>query len=842
MNWPARHPIAAIVIALVALVAAVLGITRLRADTSLSSFFSPDDPAAKTLQHVMENYAAVDELLVLATLPEPTGEPQISQLTAFAGRLETEIRSDAALSPMVPAINYQADASSRQFVEKVLGPSGIWYLSDQDFAAAKARLTLDSMREQIRRNEAMLAAPGPAATALAKEFLKDPLRLHEFLESSLNAIKPFKTYQGSNAFLSPDGRSLLIRISGAKPTSDLAFAKDLTHRIHTAIDRAQPGGLSIDVSGAYAIASHSERRIRADTTESVIGSVVLIAFVFALAYRRPVRLFLMSMAPLLIGVAYGFGVYSLWTRSITPLTAVVGGILAGMGIDYSIEYLSQYYRRRAAGMSAVESAGDTIATIGSALLAACATSVVGFMAVACSSVRALRDFAVVGGLGLGGAFFATLWLLPALLVLFDRKNADASITAQRWSLLPLLRAVEAKPRFTVLPVVLLAIAAVAYVSFGRSPLELESDLTVLHPRPNPPLDAEARISRRMGVSPGTLLIHLQTDSAEHLVQLAHRVRDRLAGEAARKIGVTNTYGISTLLPDPQTVARRRAELGKSLADQVTADFDRAIADSVFSEQAYAPYKLALRFMTTNPPVPQPAALVPYPQFAGSILPRLKDGRLPNEALTLVLLDAPLDQRDRRDAAVTTLQSLLADLPGASLTGMAVLSRETESQVRRDLPKLLLLSIGLVALYLLIHFRSMWHMALAVLPCVFSLICWLAVMKLTGQKLNLANLAALPLLIGINTDYGIFVVSLSRRHRDHDALQQALASSSQAITLCAATTFFGFGSLAFTSVPAVRSLGWAVGVGVSACIFATLFLLVPLLLRIARVKETADERR
>ena len=97
----------------------------------------------------------------------------------------------------------------RDFVTKVVVPNGIFYLDDAEFDAARRRLTLPEMAEQLRRDEAMLAAPGPAASALAKEFLRDPLRLHEFIERSSSAAKPIKTYQNSDAFLSADGRSLL---------------------------------------------------------------------------------------------------------------------------------------------------------------------------------------------------------------------------------------------------------------------------------------------------------------------------------------------------------------------------------------------------------------------------------------------------------------------------------------------------------------------------------------------------------------------------------------------------------------------------------------------------------
>jgi predicted RND superfamily exporter protein len=100
-----------------------------------------------------------------------------------------------------------------------------------------------------------------------------------------------------------------------------------------------------------------------------------------------------------------------------------------------------------------------------------------------------------------------------------------------------------------------------------------------------------------------------------------------------------------------------------------------------------------------------------------------------------------------------------------------------------------------------------------------------------------NLVAFPLLIGIDVDYGIFVVSAARRGAlrglSDDQIAEKLAPASSAVILCAATTFIGFGTLIFTSIPAVRSLGAAVAVGVVTCAAATFLLVAPTLVWFAR---------
>jgi hypothetical protein len=51
-------------------VLAVLGMLRLRPDTSLAAMFAKDDPAADAMVRVLDGFGAVEELLVLVTVPD----------------------------------------------------------------------------------------------------------------------------------------------------------------------------------------------------------------------------------------------------------------------------------------------------------------------------------------------------------------------------------------------------------------------------------------------------------------------------------------------------------------------------------------------------------------------------------------------------------------------------------------------------------------------------------------------------------------------------------------------------------------------------------------------------
>ena len=773
---------------------------------------------------VLRDFSAADQLLVLATLPSGTTSAK-GPLLDFARRLEARL----AANPDVSAVVFQPDETTRHFFERELVPAGLYYLNDAGLAAARRRLTRPEMDRQFAQDQAMLAVPEPAAGGIAASLIMDPLRMRDFISDAIKSRQPTGS-GGDSGFFAPDGRSLLVRVIGKQSLGNIAFARSITDAVTRAADAVNNDHLRLDLSGGYAIAAASERAIKHDLIISVSGGVVLLQVLFVFAYRRPVRTFVLAFVPIATGVCVGFGLRAALTPLISPAAAVVGGILAGLGIDYTVLYLPRYGATRQAGLLPVPAAVATSCGLGPTLTAACATSLIGFAAAGASSLPALRDFALVGSLGLAGALAMTFLLLPAALILGDRGRVGPP-TPRAWASAALaLIDRHARPAgFATASVGLIALTIVAIHPTRNLPPE--QDLTVMHPRPNPPLDAESFIAKRMGFEPGSLMILLQATDDDALLRLAHSVDRRLKAAPAARAGIVGAYGPATLLPDPGVVRARAAAFSPADLDHILADFEQSVAATDFNPASFAAYEIFLRHLLLAPPAPGVSDLRPYPRLAETMLAR--NG---HEALVQVLVDRPLDDRAARTAVVAAARDAVASLPGATVTGLSVLALDAESTVRRDLPRMGALAAGLVGVYLLVFFRNVPDAALALLPAVYSLVVLAAVMRVTGLRLNSVNLVALPLLIGIDVDYGIFLVALARRAADARA---ALAGSIHAVCVSAAANVLGFGSLIGTSVPAIRSLGWAVGIGVAACACCGLLLLVPIVLATSPPPDVAS---
>ncbi len=418
--------------------------------------------------------------------------------------------------------------------------------------------------------------------------------------------------------------------------------------------------------------------------------------------------------------------------------------------------------------------------------------------------------------------------LPAALILIERRCPEPTDRPDtRVYTGGVVEAVCRYPRSFMLVSLPFMVAAAVIGFSGGSPFAFEPDLTVMHPRPNPPLEAQAHIAGRMNSGSDSVLVHLQAENPQRLIRLAHQVQQRLARPQAKEAGVLSSYGLASLLPDPMSVPDRLEQVGPGLAKQVVGDFYTALEHSRFNPEAFSQYADFLKRVLTAPRAPGIEDLLAYPQLAKSILPRgAFDHDGPHESIVLIFLSHPMNDRSARQDRITRLRAVLADCPGATLTGMAIVSDNTETALRRDLPRLVGVAMVAVTAYLLVHFRSIRAAVLAVVPAVFSLACLAAFMRLSGRGLNPVNLVAIPLLIGIDLDYGIFIVNAAHRRSDPQELISHLRASGHAILLCSASTVLGFGSLVTASVPAIGSLGWTVGVGVVSCVAGTFFLLIP----------------
>ncbi len=823
----ARRPGAALLLWALVLAVSLYGISRLTITSSFAAMFGSSSPASQAMHRLAAEYHSSDELLLLVTLPVGAGsDPQ--PLIDFAARLEAAVRQDVQASAMVADFRYLRDAAYRRYVEEVAAPALPYFLDADAFETFLERLSPDGMRAQLRRAEALIAAPGAAASAIARSVLRDPLRLAELVDQSRfgegSFDEQFET--GPHPELSLDQRTLLVRIAGVEQVDNLGFSRRFVEHIFELATRVNADALTLEAAGGYAIAATTSRGIKRDSIQSVIAAVILLQVVFLIIYRRPIAPFLIGSVAA-AGIIVGFGARSGFETQITPLTAVISAMLAGLGIDYGIHFFSHYQAHRADDTPTVDASRATAAAIGVPISATCITTMFGFLSLLLSSVRMLRDFAVLGVLGLTGCLASAMLLLPALLALRDRAVREPT---QPPRLSALARRALAHRRACLVAGLVLLFVSVFPLIFGSGLPTFETDVSILHPRPNSALELTNALPRRFGLAPETIPVEIRAESQAAMTQAAHDAAALLASPRARSIGITNVFGLDSLVPDPRSMSSRQDRLRQLGAERALAEFDSAVAESAFAADAFAGYRDLLREMVASAP-PQARGLYDYPSIARQLLPHPEAPRAddPLGTLLIVALSRPLTNRDERDEVVHGIRDLLADVPQAALTGMSAVASDLERATRRGFPQSATLALLLVVAWLLLALRRPFDVTLALVPLVFATLCTLGLMSWFGVRLNAVNGVALPLLFGIAVDAGVFVV-FAAQPRDGEAgnLTARLGSTTQAVLTASATTVAGFAALCFTSTPAIRSLGILASFGVSASFAGVVLVLLPVI--------------
>ena len=126
-------------------------------------------------------------------------------------------------------------------------------------------------------------------------------------------------------------------------------------------------------------------------------------------------------------------------------------------------------------------------------------------------------------------------------------------------------------------------------------------------------------------------------------------------------------------------------------------------------------------------------------------------------------------------------------------------------------------------YLLSSF--LWMYVICLLPVGTGVLWALGVMAAVGYPLNLLNVFVITMVIGVGSDYAIYMI---HRVREGASIPE-LASTARAVVLSALTTIVGFGTLIMTHYPGLQSMGWMASLGVTFAVVSAV-VLVPLVVR------------
>jgi len=147
---------------------------------------------------------------------------------------------------------------------------------------------------------------------------------------------------------------------------------------------------------------------------------------------------------------------------------------------------------------------------------------------------------------------------------------------------------------------------------------------------------------------------------------------------------------------------------------------------------------------------------------------------------------------------------------------------------------LFLATVLVALLIMLLFRSFFAGIIAVIPLIFSIVVLFGLMGFFKIELNIATAMLSSIMIGVGIDYTIHFLWRYREERwagleRLPAVKKTLITTGRGIIFNAFSVIIGFSTLFFSNFLPVQFFGFLIVVSISACLVGALVLIPALCL-------------
>lgn len=768
-------------IGLLLLVLAVLSLSgRLQIHSNLLALLPApqrDPVAAAALERIGD--LGEQRLVILVAAGTPQHNTRAAQALA-----QSLTQSDAFAQVLRSAADL-LDDSKRKAAQSLLFKHRFHLLSPADQAALD-RLTqppADDHKSALRHfmSRARTALYGIGAGRGTAHFIQDPLGLTTAYRSARVAGV---TLPGLR--LASDGHFYVTSDTGRRFA--VIFAQSERDPFTLAAQQAQLAALDqaraavpdaiVLVSGVLPHAAAATQQARSETSIIGAGSLagILLLILWAFGSVRP---FLLSIAAMAGGCLLALVATGALFGTIHVITLVFGASIVGVAVDYCMHFFAQRWD--------TPDPHQAIHHILPAISLGLIANVLAYSSMTVADFPGLRQMGVFSVFGLIGAWLGVVLLLPAVAGRPPRSGRALRL-AQLWLTHGPARLGQHRGALLAAMAVLLVITGGLTAAY----LQPQDDIGLLYNAPQELRHTEQQVAQLLGTQGAGKTIVVRGDSVAAVLQNEAKLVQALSGPTP----IADVTAITQAFPTPAEQRRNYAQLAHSLyaPDGPVHELLRDVGYSRTRIQAHMD-----RFAAGQDHILQFQQWLHSPASTG--LRGLWLGQVGDQWATLIRVPHTNTPAQLRQLVGQDAQATLIDR-GARISRML--------GHYRDLATWLLGVAYVVALVLLCWPLGLRGALTVILPPMLASVTVALVFALTGWPFSMFNLLAMILLLGLGSDYGIFLRMASERN----------ASAMLAVGASAMTNLLSFGLLALSATPALHSFGLTLALGLGLTFILT----------------------
>ncbi len=638
------------------------------------------------------------------------------------------------------------------------------------------------IQKEVRRRYMSPASMG------SSNFKQDPFSVAEAFvkEAGLSQQSNFELTDGVLALEKQGRHFVFLQVTLAGSAFSLAVQEQVTSVLSSATEIITAGNPTVEVlsDGVVLFAAAGAKQGKSEISTVGLGSLVGIMLLLLLVFRSG-GIVLLSAAPIVMGVIAGVVVCQFVFGQLHIIALVFGASLIGVSIDYTFHFLIT--RLKMSNEKSGWSPELGIKRLFNGLTLGLITSASAYASFVFSGFPGFQQIALFSSVGLLAAYLTVVGLFPHVLSRQAQGEAHEALFALANQYLQYYQKLFQPKIIIVVGILLLSV----FVS-GMMRLTNNDDIRLMQTPQAALLEEHETFQSLTGQQAAHQFFLVAGENPEQMLQRLESLHERLSDENIQ------AQSIAQWLPSASKQKQSQAQVKEHLlSTQQLAKFLGQLHVSSIAQQSIVAGQVekmqkTLALSEAGPVIKQALG---YPMYLTH----------ENHYYGLVLLDAAPETQ--------VMAALAARSEGVVWVDRVVKTNQLLTEFREKSSQLIMIAVA--GIFLLLSLRYGLPGALqVVLPPVLSMAMTLAILGGLAIAINVFNIMALLLVLGIGIDYSLFL----RESRTH------AAETTVAISLSAITTLLSFGLLALSETQAIQSFGLTIIVGISCCfIFAPLVL-------------------
>ncbi|WP_244219761.1 efflux RND transporter permease subunit [Corallococcus interemptor] len=784
-----RRPVIALVCALVLSVVGLLSARHLALNANLVDLLPQSFQSVQAIHTLEQRFGAQGWVVVVGE----DGDP--AQLQRFAEDLAPKLEA-------LPGIRYVEITRPSSFFRS----HALYFLSPEDLKEVEHRIDARLTWEKARANPLFVPLDDDPAPSLDFSDLEK--------KYGGNAVTRLSSHP-SDYYLDPSARRVVVLAKPEVSSADLTFSTKIVEEVQGVLrqqDLSKYGpGFRTAITGSFQKKMDQQAQITRDVAVSSTVATVLVLLYLFLHFRGALAVGLV-LAPVGAGLAWTYGLVAVAYGRVNLLTAFLGAILGGLGVEHGIHLLGRYLALRGEGRSSEGATRESFTHTGGAALVSALVAALTFFVLGTSQLTAFREFGVIAGVGMLVLVLAYVVVLPALLGLVSRWGWNPRPSSTETTEAPLGRVITHRRGLLTAVSALVVVGLLTQLPRVR----FDYDISSLQDQRLDSFVLDRAVNQLIGYSqvPLVVLTHSREEEAAVVRELQERKRQR--GESST---VDFVAALASLVPERQQEKQAiLQDIGRLLED---------VPEGRLTPEQRGRLEELRRQVRAKPFTEADLPSSVRQQFQG------RGGPGTGFVLVYPSADQSNGQAMRR-LAKEVRGVALPDGRTAVVAGEAMVQADIFDTVSREAPYILLGSTLMVLLAMWVTLGGLRSALLCLMPTVVSLFAVLGLMPLLRMEFNYLNILVIPVLIGTTVDAGVHLIT--RLASPGSDFVRVYSETGKAICGGLLTSAVGFGALLLADHPGLNSIGALANVGFGMNLLIMLVTFPALLLVLSERKR------